>query len=347
MKKELCKYEHMELHRIHEWKQPSNGYLSKIIKVVTYPVDFAGEQVMKIPGIKIAIEKSVGGLVSLTNDAAQWSISSEAVYRDYRNHKHAVEVAKDIHKLDLEDVDKVIGYLGVKYKLAAAGLGGGAGASSMLNPAIGAAAIAGDVTGLVALNLRSIGEYGTYCGFDMSSQAERLFAMNVLAYASSPSDTSKATAMAQLVKISQDVARKKTWEQLRNHYFVSIIENIAKALGVRLTKAKLAQVIPGVSVGIGAGFNAYFTTKVGNAAFYLYRERLLAAKYGKDIIEEVVKAAATFNPDYEDSNEAPDADAESTSGAGETPRAEEVYLDGTGTTDNGKRRKAARAASSN
>lgn len=50
---------------------------------------------------------------------------------------------------------------------------------------------------------------------------------------------------------------------------------------------------------IGGGFNAYYTNKVCNASFYLYRERFLAEKYGVDEIEVTVEKATTLEPEYE------------------------------------------------
>lgn len=38
--------------------------------------------------------------------------------------------------------------------------------------------------------------------------------------------------------------------------------------------------MPVVGAAVGAGFNAYYTSKVCDAAFYLYRERFLQRKYG-------------------------------------------------------------------
>ncbi len=35
---------------------------------------------------------------------------------------------------------------------------------------------------------------------------------------------------------------------------------------------------------VGGGFNGYYTTRVCNAAFHLYRERLLIEKYGVEIL---------------------------------------------------------------
>ena len=46
---------------------------------------------------------------------------------------------------------------------------------------------------------------------------------------------------------------------------------------------------------IGGGFNAYYTAKVCDAAYFLYRERFLARKYGPEIIE----ASAHAGPDVD------------------------------------------------
>ncbi|MCY1078523.1 EcsC family protein [Archangium lansingense] len=148
-----------------------------------------------------------------------------------------------------------------------------------------------------------MGEYATYCGFDISRQEERLFALHLLGFASSPSDAAKTVAMSQLVKIAKQVAQKKTWKELEKHVFVQIVQRIAKALAIRLTKAKLAQALPVAGAAIGGGFNAYYTSKVCDAAYFLYRERFLARKYGADIIEETVEEAPAedFGEGYENS----------------------------------------------
>ena len=36
---------------------------------------------------------------------------------------------------------------------------------------------------------------------------------------------------------------------------------------------------------VGGGFNAYYTARVCDAAYHLYRERFLAQKYGPEIID--------------------------------------------------------------
>ena len=279
MKRVPSAYEEHARKEIQAWKNPSVGWFGRAMQIANWPLEKAGDLIMNTPGVGWVIEKSVGGLVNLTNDLAQWSVRPGAIYEEFRSRGHDnIKTASDLASLDLEEIDRAIGWLGTKYKGIALVEGGTAGA-------VGLPGIPPDIVALVGLNLRAIGEYATYCGFDISLPHERLFAMNVLGYASSPSDASKTMAMSQLVKIAQDVAKKKTWKDLQNHAFVQVIQRIAKAVGIRLTKAKLAQVVPAAGAVVGGGFNAYFTAKVCDTAYFLYRERFLAAKYGDAFID--------------------------------------------------------------
>lgn len=266
------------------------------MRVVNWPLNKAGDTVLNTPGISEAINKSIGGIVQVSNDIAQWTVRPEAIYKEFRVSGYDVNNAKSILNLDLENIDKTVGFLAAKYK----GLAGVEGA------AIGATGIVGlvlDIPVLVSLNLRAIGEYATYYGFDISLQSERLFAMNVLGLASSPKDAAKQVAMSELVRIAKEVAAKKTWKSLEEHSFVRIIQHISRALGIRLTKAKLAQFVPAVGAVVGFGFNAYYTARVCEASYNLYRERFLAAKYGADVIEMTVDPAENLDPGYEESFE--------------------------------------------
>lgn len=293
----LSKYEQHALKEIHNWKEPEVGWFGQALRVINQPLDKAGDLLFNAPGVGPAIRGAIEGLTSVCHDAAQWSVRPEAIFEEFRGDGHStIKTHKDILDLDLEQIDKVVGFLGAKYKGIALVEGAGAGV-------VGLPGLAIDIPALITLNLRAIGEYAAYYGFDTSRQEERLFAFNVLGLASSPTDGSKALAMAQLIKISQDVAKKATWQELEKSAFVKIIQEIAKALGIRLTKAKLAQAIPAIGAAVGGGFNAYFTMKVCDAAYYLYRERFLAEKYGVEIIEETVKPATDYDPHYTEASD--------------------------------------------
>ena len=286
-------YEKQVVREIHEWKNPNLTWFGKAMETLTWPLEQAGNFVMDAPGIGWVIEKSVGGIVSVSNDLAQWTVRPDAIYAEYRKKGHDdVRSNSDVFRLDISEVDKVLGWLGAKYK-------GIATVEGAVTGAVGLPGIPLDIVALVTLNLRAIGEYATYCGFDISSQHERLFAMNILGLASSPNDISKGIAMGQLVRIASDVAKKRAWKDVEKHAFVRIIQHIARALGIRLTKAKLAQIIPISGAAVGGGFNAYYTAKVCDAAYYLYRERFLAEKHGADLIELSVEPASDLDPKYE------------------------------------------------
>ncbi len=295
MKNELTEYEKTAVISIHEWKNPQIGWFGKAMEIINWPLEKAGDLITEVPGVDWVIEKTVGGLVSLLNELAHWSVRPDAIYEEYRVAGFEyIKTPSDIFSLDLKDVDRVNGWLGAKYKALATVEGAAVGYVGLLG-------IPPDIIALITLNQRAIGEYATYYGFDISSQQERLFALNILGLASSPNDTAKQVAMAQLVRIAKDVARKKAWKELERRSFVRIIQIISRSLGIRLTKAKLAQIVPVTGALVGGGFNAYYTSNVCDAAFYLYRERFLAEKYGESIIEVTVKPADNFEADLDDS----------------------------------------------
>lgn len=295
--KKMSKYEKHALQEIHEWKNPEVGWFGQAMTVINQPFNKAGDLLLSAPWVGDVIKKTIQGITSTANDAAQWSVRPEAIFSEFRDSGHSsVKGHNDIMALELSEIDKVVGWLGAKYKGIALVEGAGTGA-------VGAIGLAVDIPALITLNLRAIGEYAAYYGFDTTRQEERLFAFNVLGLASSPSDASKAVAMAQLVKIAQDVAKKVSWKELEKSVFVKIIQELAKALGIRLTKAKLAQTIPAVGAAIGGGFNAYFTMKVCDAAYYLYRERFLAEKYGHEFIYAPTPPAKDISPNYPEAHE--------------------------------------------
>jgi hypothetical protein len=277
-RRELTPYEQGALVEINNWKASRTGLIVSTLQVVAWPLAKAGDLIMKIPYLGEAIRSAIQGIVSILSDAAHWSIRPQAIFIEYRKDGAHVEKLSDIAALDLQDIDRAIGWLGAKYKGIAFSEGGAAGATGLPGMIV-------DIPTLVALNLRAIGEYSTYCGYDISLQHERVYAMNILKLASSPDERNKTIALAELAGLSIDIAKKKTWKELNKNAFIALVGQIAKGLGIRITKAKLAQVVPVTGALVGAGFNAYYTACVCDAAYYLYRERLLIEKYGVELIK--------------------------------------------------------------
>ncbi len=268
---------------IAQWKSQGPGFLEKIgqtsvgqkigntlshAKEIIEPtvVGTTASQVIELSS------KAINGMLQVLNEAASWSIRTDAIYRKFQSSGYEVSCSDDIGKLSLQQVEKVTGRLDAKYVVTAFGEGVATGA-------LGLPGIIADIPTLFALNLRGVNTISHFYGFDLDLPAERGFAMNVMMCALSPSDTQKQIYLGQLSVIAKDVARRKTWVELEEYAFVKGTEKLAESLGIRLTKAKLGQFIPVVGSAIGGGFNAYFTGKTMEAAYYLYRERFLEKKY--------------------------------------------------------------------
>jgi hypothetical protein len=85
----------------------------------------------------------------------------------------------------------------------------------------------------------------------------------------------------------QDLARKKTWDQLNKHAVTKVVERFYTTIGVRLTQRKLAQAVPVMGIFVGAGLNVLLINRVADVADHLYRYRFLMEKYG--IIESGIE----------------------------------------------------------
>ncbi|MEG1726084.1 MAG: EcsC family protein [Anaerovoracaceae bacterium] len=260
------------------WKQPKEkNFLQRGMSVVTAPLNKAAELVIDSPYLGEVLTKSISGLTTICNESAQTTVRFQAIYSDISSRSElTVKELSDIEKVNLPILDKASSGLLPKYVAIAATEGGGTGALGLPGMVI-------DIPSLILINFRAIGEYATYYGFDIELQEEKIYILNILSLASAPTDQAKHVAMAQLAKIATQVAKKQTWKELEQLFFVNMIKKMAKALGIRLTKAKLAQTVPILGAFVGAGFNAYYTEKVCNAAYFLYRERFLARKYNLEI----------------------------------------------------------------
>ena len=227
MSARLSDYERRTREQIHNWKNPEQGWFGQTMRQIGWPVDRLGsllQNATDAAGLSDVISKALAGLVKVLTDAAAWAVRTEAVYAEFRNADHDVRQPADLFALDLEQVDKVVGWLDAKYTGIAFTEGAAAGA-------VGVPGLVADIPALVALNLRAIAEYATYYGFDVASQRERLFAMHVLGLASSPSDAAKTPVMAHLARIAADAAKKKAWDVLRREGFCAAYPADRKGVG--------------------------------------------------------------------------------------------------------------------
>ena len=84
--------------------------------------------------------------VSVSNDVAHWSVRPEAIYAEFRTSGPHINRRHNLFSLDLEQIDKVIGWLDATYKGVALAEGAATGTA-------GALGIAADIPALVTLRV--------------------------------------------------------------------------------------------------------------------------------------------------------------------------------------------------
>ena len=271
--------------------------------------EVAKRRIDMIPGseqFQGLLMKALGGFTDLGSRAARASVRSGAVLKAYQKRGHDVAEIEDIRKLPLSEMDKVKPRLDLAYMTASTVQGAAAGLAvsggELLGVASGGAPGAGVVVGAMAADAaavlvasqRAVAHVAAYYGYDLARPEEQMFALGVLNLGTS-SDVTKAAAYLELNKLVQGLARKHTWEQLRQNVVTKVVEQVYAQLGIRLTQRKLGQAVPVVGVLIGAGMNAKTLSRVVDDAEHAYRKRHLQEKYG--MVEDVPQPTVTAERD--------------------------------------------------
>jgi hypothetical protein len=150
---------------------------------------------------------------------------------------------------------------------------------------IAAGAIVVDVTAVMVGMGRIVALVAAHYGYDVREPEEQMFASGVLSYSSAGNAAEKAASLAALSRLTQDMMRRATWNQLQRHQMVNVIQKVVTSLGFNLTKKKLAQIVPVAGAVINGGLNARLAQNTFNRAQAAYRLRFLTEKYGLDASE--------------------------------------------------------------
>jgi hypothetical protein len=252
----------------------------------------------KAPGREQAgwvMEKAFDGGMALTFRPALRTVRPESVVRRVSKRHPSVENLSDLRGLSLEECDELrrsnLGWTigsaaeGAATSLMVTGAEVSTTVSGGATIGVAVGAIAADVTITMAVMGRSIGVVASTYGYDVRQPEEELFALGVLSLASANTLGGKAAAMASLSRLTQQMMRRATWEQLRRHLLVNVIDRVYAALGGTLTKRKLAQAVPVAGAVINASVNAGLTSQTFRRAEAVYRLRFLSEKYGIDPAE--------------------------------------------------------------
>jgi len=264
-------YEAQVREDIEGWKKPDKSILDKALSVINTPIVEAGDALMNAPQFGEALKQATEQSITTLSDAANWTLNTTDVIEAYHNESDtagtSITTLSDIERLPIAVVDKQVKHFKSKYVAVTS-------AQGVTTGVVGWAGIPADVVALITANLRAIGEYATYYGFDINNEGEQLFAMSLLAVATSNSAEERQAALDDtyaMVKDPETLAFNKVNEEVMSR----VLRQTATKVATNIVKTKAAQIIPAVGAVVAGSVNASYTASVCEAAYQCYRERFL------------------------------------------------------------------------
>lgn len=259
-------------------------------------VEAAGSAVKRIPGaLKVTDGMDAAMQVALTAIAkaifipAIASVSVKRRTKRLRKRHPEIGDANPFDVLDLKDIDRgrprqVLALANAATSAGASVAITGAEVSTTVSGGATAAvvigAIAGDIGTSLAFLGRSVAEVAVHYGYDPDEPEEELFLMGVLSYSTAASLQGKTAALAALSRLSQQMMRRATWNELNKDVLVKVIQSVFTKIGVRLTHRRLAQLVPVLGGLISAGLSYDMQNRALDDATRVYRARFLAERHG-------------------------------------------------------------------
>ena len=264
-------YEAQMREEIEAWKNPDKGVLDKAFAVLNTPIVAAGDALMDVPQFGDALKKATEQTISTLSNTANWTLNTQGVIESYQEEPDiegsSIKTLSDIKHLPIAVVDKQVKLLKSKYVALTS-------AQGVTTGVVGWVGIPADVVGLITANLRAIGEYATYYGFDMNDKGEQLFAMSLLAVATSASAEARKAALDDTRAMIKD-PETQAFNQINEEVMSRVLRQTATKVATNMVKTKAAQIIPAVGAVVAGGVNANYTANVCEAAYQCYRERFL------------------------------------------------------------------------
>ena len=260
----LTIYESAQVTAITDWKKEEPSVLSKATGVVAAPLAWLVQKV--IP------EKAIQAVLEAANWAGCQLADSGDIIRD-----GGVDQIAELRSKSLELSDSLANEAH-NWAIGMATVEGGAAG------AFGLPGMAADIPAIVTLALRTVHKIGLCYGYESSTEEDKNFVLGILSASGANSVEDKVEALLALRSIQQ-ILIKQTWkkmsekaavQQMSKEGAILGVRNVAKQLGINLTKRKALQAIPLIGAGVGASMNAWYIKDVGWAARRVFQERWLS-----------------------------------------------------------------------
>lgn len=260
---ELDEYEARQVEAIRKYESEEPGVVSRAVDFVMAPVSWLVQQI--IPA------STVEGALRGSNWLAERTLDRDAALRVFN-----VASFDDLKKMSLEKLDDeadavhnwAVGY--------AAAEGAGAGWFGIFAAPL-------DIPFTITLALRTVRRIGHCYGYHGTDELERDFIFAILSEAGANNQTEKLAALTtlrslqvQLIKQTwKSMAQRATTNRLSRDGALIAIKELAKQLGINLTKRKALAAVPAIGALTGAGVNAVYIGDIAWAARRAYQRRWL------------------------------------------------------------------------
>ena len=269
----ISKYEENQFNEIVKWEEQEPSVVAQSLNILMKPITWLIQKVIPT--------KAIQGALVASNWLAEEITDSEDIIRD-----GGVNSIEELRHKDLELSDMLANEVHNWANGVATAEGGAAGF-------FGIAGMVIDVPTLITLSLRTIHKIGLCYGYECKTESDQHFAYAIMSAAGANTVQEKAISVATLAAMNSTIT-KMTWKKIaekavENKYgkeaAILAIKNLAKQLGVNITKRKASQAIPVVGSVVGAAINLAFINDMAWAARRSFQERWLSDN-GKIIISE-------------------------------------------------------------
>lgn len=259
----LTEYEKTQVDEILKWKREEPGVVATAINVMTYPATWLIQRIIPDAAIRAVL------------NAADWMANNLTDANDILRDAKVSKIS-ELKNKDLALCDRLANEVhnwAIGFAIAEGGITG----------AFAIGGLVADVPAIITLALRTIHKIGLCYGYENESEMDRNFIFGILAASGANSMKEKLAALATLRAIQMAVA-KQTWKtiaekaamrQLSIEGGIITIKNLAKQLGINLTKRKILTAIPVIGSVVGASVNGWFIKDVGWAARRTFQEKWL------------------------------------------------------------------------
>jgi len=260
---------------IKDWEEEKKGYIAETANaVVLSAFSYTGSFIPTsfVNALTATVEAS---LRSCFSGSLYTTSKQQIVQQANKLYSCEAKCLSELKHLELEQLDLLAASYCNASEVMAVLEGAGMGLGGLMF-------MAADIPALIMINMRALIQLAFIFGIDATLEDEREFILNVMTLAAAD-DKEKLEILQHLDTMARSNAQKQLLrKQLQDHIVgeaMTRVVHVAHKVAVRLTHAKLLQMVPIVGSAVGAGANFFYTREIINYGLMVFRKRWLTTKY--------------------------------------------------------------------